>query len=87
MGAELIGGALLGSVAKQAQEARRARRSAEREAERQRQELATLMAEKKPAIPDVDQKAVRRRTIASLAKRRGRDSTILTDQSSGTLGG
>lgn len=67
--------------------ARDARKEAEREAERQRAELARVMAEKKPDIPGVDRKAALRRTVAALAQRKGRESTILTGTSSGALGG
>lgn len=72
------------AAASQAEEARKARKQAEQDAILQRQALADLQAEEKPVIPlgdDAAAKKARRRSIASLAQRRGRASTILTSDS------
>ena len=67
------------------------REDAENQATLERQRLADLQAEEKPVIPlgdDAATKRSRRRSIASQMQRRGRQSTILTDdtQSGDVLG-
>ena len=71
-----------------AYEQRKARKAAEEEAARQREALAALQAESPPAIPtEADAKRGRRRSIRDMLSRRGRRSTILTNQTEGdTLG-
>lgn len=75
----------------QHQSAKQARKTAEEQAALERQSLADLQAEEKPVIPlgdDAATKRARRRSIASQMQRRGRQSTILTGDTttSDTLG-
>ena len=72
-------------------EAYRDQKAAERAAAAQREELAALMAQRPPTMPTADDAAVRRarrRSIAEQMRRRGRQSTILTnpDLSTDALG-
>lgn len=79
-GAMVIGGVV------QADEARKARHSAEAAAEKQQQQLEELAAKPKPVIPVADDKAIqdaKRRSISDQIRRRGRASTILTDTTGG----
>lgn len=64
-----------------ADDARRARHTAEANAQKQADALAALKGEPAPVIPVADSKAVndaKRRSIADQMRRRGRSSTILT---------
>jgi hypothetical protein len=80
----LAGSAVAGGA--QALEARRARKRAEEEAAREREALAALQEEPAPIMPvPGDEKKMRRRSIAGLA-RRGRLSTILTGSTGDRLG-
>ena len=63
-----------------------ARKDTERQAAQQREALAALEAKPIAVIPNADDdatKAARRRSIAGQMQRRGRQSTLLTDQDSG----
>lgn len=74
-----------------ADDARRARHSAEDAAEEQKKAIEELQAKPQPVVPVADDKAMRdarRRSIAEQMRRRGRQSTMLTDSGAGdTLGG
>lgn len=68
----------------QAVESRKTRKSAEEQAALERQALADLKDDPAPVIPTGDDEATRRarrRSVSSLAQRRGRQSTILTGDS------
>lgn len=75
----------------QADEARRARHTAQDAGEANQKALEELQAKPLPVVPVADDKAMRdarRRSIAEQMRRRGRQSTILTDTGAGdTLGG
>jgi TRAP-type C4-dicarboxylate transport system substrate-binding protein len=92
----IIGGAIIAGSAVSAREQRKARQAAERAAEEERQAIEALQREvqaeanKAPMpVPDDDAaRRARRRSVSGLARRRGRQSTILTgDVSSDSLGG
>jgi hypothetical protein len=77
--------ATVGSAASQASQAKKARQSAESQAALERQALADLQTEPEPVMPTADDEATaraKRRSIASQMRRRGRQSTILTDPAS-----
>lgn len=61
--------------------ARKARKSAEEQAAKEREALAKLKSKPEPEMPTADSAATeraRRRSIAAQLRRRGRQSTILT---------
>lgn len=73
----------------QRQDAKEARKQAERQAALDREAIAALKAEPTPAMPtSADARRARRTSIAEQMRRRGRASTILTDstESSDVLG-
>lgn len=76
-----------GATAYGALQSREARKDAERQAAQQREALAALEAEPVPAVPTPDDdasKRARQRSISAQLRRRGRASTILTNQDSGS---
>ena len=76
LGAVAAGGSVL--------ETRKARKEAEAEAARQREALAEIQAEEPPELPTkASERRGRRRSIRDLLSRRGRRSTILSNQESG----
>ena len=87
----IVVGATVAKGAVDAHEARKTRKSAEEQAAAEREQLAQLANVEEPVIPDADDESVktaRRRSISAQLRRRGRDSTILTgDTTSDTLGG
>lgn len=79
------------SAVQGADDARRARHTAEAQAEQQTKAIQELQAKPQPVVPVADDRAMadaRRRSIAEQMRRRGRQSTILTDSGAGdALGG
>lgn len=79
------------TTAYQATETRKARKQAASDAAAERDQLAAMQAaadKKIPTANDADVRRARRRSIAQLAQRRGRSSTILTGgESASALGG
>ncbi len=66
-----------------------AQRLADEEAARQREFIAAMQGEEQPAIPLADEasmRRMRRRSMASIMRRRGRQSTILTGGGGDALG-
>ncbi len=79
-----------GTAVYSATESRKSRKQAELDAAKERDSLAALQQEKEAAIPSADSDAVRRarrRSIASMTRRKGRQSTILTGDTTSGLGG
>ena len=69
---------------------RKARNTAKDQAEASRKQMADIQAEGEVGIPtanDQDAMRTRRRSIASMQKRKGRQSTILTGDAATGLGG
>lgn len=67
---------------------RAARNEAEREAQRQRDALARMQQEAEPVMPLTDDASIRRarrQSITQQMRRRGRASTILTDNAAGDV--
>lgn len=90
-GAATTTGATAVQLAQGAEAANLAQRLADDEAARQRELIAAMRGEQsqEPTIPLADEAAMRRqrrRSIASLASRRGRQSTILTGGGGDSLG-
>ena len=88
--AAVVAGAAVVNTGVQAYEGRKARKSAENQAALEREQMASLAAKPEPVIPeanDDDTRRARRRSISAQLRRRGRGSTILTqDSASDTLG-
>lgn len=88
--AAVIAGAAAVNTGVQYYEGRKARKSAEAQAAAEREQMAQIANRKEPVIPESDDaatRAARRRSIAAQIRRRGRASTILTqDSASDTLG-
>lgn len=88
--AAVVAGAAAINTGVQYYEGRKARKSAEAQAAAEREQMAQLANRKEPVIPEADDaatRAARRRSIAAQLRRRGRASTILTqDSASDTLG-
>lgn len=89
----IIAGAMVGSAVVGAREQRKARQAAEEQARLERESIEALQrelaaSEKPMPTPDDDAaRRARRRSISGYARRRGRQSTILTgDVSSDSLG-
>lgn len=75
-----------GGTISQSKNAKKAREQAESQAAAQREALAALESEPVPVIPLADDAAsgkARRRSITAQLRRRGRASTILTNQDAG----
>jgi uncharacterized membrane protein YebE (DUF533 family) len=79
--------AAVASVGMSVYQSNQQRKAAEAEAARQREAIAALEAKPQPVLaPQTDQEAARRSSIKSQLLRRGRQSTILSDTPSDTLG-
>jgi hypothetical protein len=79
--ASVAAGNVAKSVVDQEREARRARRQAEADAAKQRALLQAEIDKPPPRLPtDDDRRQAGRRSLRELARRRGRASTILTNQ-------
>lgn len=71
-----------------ASEQRKARKQAESQAAEEQARLEAEMNKPPPRLPtEGDERRARRRSIRDLLARRGRQSTILTPESSDALGG
>lgn len=89
--APILAGTAAATTVYSAYDARKSRKQAAADSARERDALAQLQQEPEKAIPNANSDAVkrqRRRSIASMQRRRGRQSTILTGGDAGDrLGG
>lgn len=87
--AGIVAGGTLAGSAYQAHQGRKARKKAEQQAALEREALAELREDEPPVMPIADDEGARRarrRSIAAQLRRRGRQSTILSDSSADPLG-